>query len=406
MAAYGLTMVTSVTRSSAAMLFTPGVNIYQQSVVNFINSTLQEEVNLSQSLVLFHKSDSYPRPPLLFQRDYCNLNLTTWDFTSKSYYRYRFAVHPKNYAHSSYLFWRLYCNYPGSHVSPSGILHSLWAERPQAFLLPAWWQNRFSMCQMQGLWVLLSWFRMIIIFNLFCDRKYTLQIKSSIWDNISDSMDFFLDILHKLFSPYIQNQHLVNWLNRNTCMCNRIFSGIDSEINNLLLAMFFTYETVWMKKLQIDGSVQDCSNSIANALELLQSCTKPSTLSSRMVWVRSILIVINSMRTRPGHFSKSPICSRSNSNRQTPSHSFMVSSECSHLSTYFSDMVDEMQEHICKFAIMCQNSAVIRQMLSSTGQILAQIWCIMAWLQRMETCFLTQASAAILEWLWEWHINK
>ena len=27
-----------------------------------------------------------------------------------------------------------------------------------------------------------------------------------------------------------------------------------------------------------DGSVQGCSNSIANALELLQSCTQPSTL--------------------------------------------------------------------------------------------------------------------------------
>ena len=26
----------------------------------------------------------------------------------------------------------------------------------------------------------------------------------------------------------------------------------------------------------IDGLVQDCSNSIANALELLQSCTNPS----------------------------------------------------------------------------------------------------------------------------------
>ena len=28
--------------------------------------------------------------------------------------------------------------------------------------------------------------------------------------------------------------------------------------------------------VQIDGLVQNCSNSIANALELLQSCTKPS----------------------------------------------------------------------------------------------------------------------------------
>ena len=29
---------------------------------------------------------------------------------------------------------------------------------------------------------------------------------------------------------------------------------------------------------QIDGLVQDCSNSIANELELIQSCTKPSNL--------------------------------------------------------------------------------------------------------------------------------
>ena len=30
----------------------------------------------------------------------------------------------------------------------------------------------------------------------------------------------------------------------------------------------------------IDGLVQDCNNSIANALELLQSCTKPSIYAS------------------------------------------------------------------------------------------------------------------------------
>ena len=33
----------------------------------------------------------------------------------------------------------------------------------------------------------------------------------------------------------------------------------------------------------IDGQVQDCCNSIANALELLQSCTKPSIYT---FWVR------------------------------------------------------------------------------------------------------------------------
>ena len=31
-----------------------------------------------------------------------------------------------------------------------------------------------------------------------------------------------------------------------------------------------------LKSLHIDGLVQDCSNSSALALELLQSCTKPS----------------------------------------------------------------------------------------------------------------------------------
>ena len=32
----------------------------------------------------------------------------------------------------------------------------------------------------------------------------------------------------------------------------------------------------WQENLQIDSLVQDCSNSSANALQLLQSCTKPS----------------------------------------------------------------------------------------------------------------------------------
>ena len=34
----------------------------------------------------------------------------------------------------------------------------------------------------------------------------------------------------------------------------------------------------------IDGFVQDCSNSIANARELLQSCTKPSILNAALQW--------------------------------------------------------------------------------------------------------------------------
>ena len=44
---------------------------------------------------------------------------------------------------------------------------------------------------------------------------------------------------------------------------------------------------LWVWNLQIDGLVQDCSNSIANALELLQSCTKPSIFKLRATSPRS-----------------------------------------------------------------------------------------------------------------------
>ena len=42
-------------------------------------------------------------------------------------------------------------------------------------------------------------------------------------------------------------------------------------------------------KVCIDGLVQDCSNSSANALELLQSCTKPSFVNIEMTQVVEIL---------------------------------------------------------------------------------------------------------------------
>ena len=38
----------------------------------------------------------------------------------------------------------------------------------------------------------------------------------------------------------------------------------------------------------IDGSVQDCSNSSALAMELLQSCTKPSISCHYLQYVRSL----------------------------------------------------------------------------------------------------------------------
>ena len=37
--------------------------------------------------------------------------------------------------------------------------------------------------------------------------------------------------------------------------------------------------STWKEDFYIEGLVQDCSDSIANALELLQSCIKPSILN-------------------------------------------------------------------------------------------------------------------------------
>ena len=52
-------------------------------------------------------------------------------------------------------------------------------------------------------------------------------------------------------------------------------SGDRKSIDNV----FFFYVKFSPGKIYINGLVQDCSNSSANALELLQSCAKPSICS-------------------------------------------------------------------------------------------------------------------------------
>ena len=44
-----------------------------------------------------------------------------------------------------------------------------------------------------------------------------------------------------------------------------------------LLDLSEVWEVPWWYSLYISGSVQDCNNSIASAMELLQSCAKPSS---------------------------------------------------------------------------------------------------------------------------------
>ena len=62
-------------------------------------------------------------------------------------------------------------------------------------------------------------------------------------------------LLSSSWETSLQNNTIFHWLGAN----------LESPLNMLLFKMD-----------DINGLVQDCSNSTANALELLQSCTKPS----------------------------------------------------------------------------------------------------------------------------------
>ena len=64
---------------------------------------------------------------------------------------------------------------------------------------------------------------------------------------------------------------------------SQIYSSvIEKNIFHDVVAMYsrvpFHHRSVEHDVAYIDGLVQDCSNSSANALELLQFCTKPSIL--------------------------------------------------------------------------------------------------------------------------------
>ena len=87
-------------------------------------------------------------------------------------------------------------------------------------------------------------------------------------------------------------------------------NGVDCELMIWYLAVIFFLSIMWtwynMVTIlpntlkwhpylalvgQIDSSVQDCSNSIANALELLQSCIKPLRYGSHL-WVQVLIYVL------------------------------------------------------------------------------------------------------------------
>ena len=78
---------------------------------------------------------------------------------------------------------------------------------------------------------------------------------------------------HKVLMNLIWNMSTNNTL---TTTSKNIFSLIKWHYQNEIMNDISWHITPLWVELKINGLVQDCSNSIANALELLQSCTKPS----------------------------------------------------------------------------------------------------------------------------------
>ena len=70
-------------------------------------------------------------------------------------------------------------------------------------------------------------------------------------------------------------------------------------------ALLVTFQTAWKHQIHlaivIDGWVQDCSNSITSALELLQSCPKPSIWPAPKICVNIIFISTAERNTDSAH---------------------------------------------------------------------------------------------------------
>ena len=58
------------------------------------------------------------------------------------------------------------------------------------------------------------------------------------------------------------------------------------DLTVALHKLYYTHaETFWEGNYQIDYSMQDCGNSIANTLELIEPCTNPSNIDIiHMAW--------------------------------------------------------------------------------------------------------------------------
>ena len=71
------------------------------------------------------------------------------------------------------------------------------------------------------------------------------------------------------------------------CICNYVYV-------NVCIIIIYDYAYIDIRFIQnlTDGLVQDCSNSFANAMELLQSCTKPSILPCWFYYTMPVLCLL------------------------------------------------------------------------------------------------------------------
>ena len=88
----------------------------------------------------------------------------------------------------------------------------------------------------------------------------------------------------------------------NNCLERKQFAMSWGQLEPFKPLFFVVRQYVNMfirRHIHVNGLVQDCSNSIANALELLQSCTKPS------MWLYTLvhsLVMMSPEATTFGHF--------------------------------------------------------------------------------------------------------
>ena len=112
-----------------------------------------------------------------------------------------------------------------------------------------------------------------------CTKKFRKIIKHHENENLLNIISTLY--LHLFHYPWPRDENMfVNWVWAMAKSTAIFYLGhSDALSNNMLFDPFFNGT-----HSHIDGLVQDCSNSIATALELLQSCTQPLIYPCHSHW--------------------------------------------------------------------------------------------------------------------------